>query len=233
MSDQSLTLASAEVRERSILRNVYLWMTAGLAITGITAWGVSGNENILLFIFSNQFVFWGIIIAQLVLVFVISSRIMKMSIAAATICFGVYAVLMGLSLSSIFILYELGSIAFTFFIAAGTFAAMSVWAVATKRDLSGMGSFLMMGLFGLIIASVVNIFLRSSGLEWIISLAGVALFVGLTAYDTQMIKKWNEEAGNKADDNIFVRLSILGALKLYLDFINMFMFILRLVGRRR
>jgi uncharacterized protein len=183
-------------------------------------------------LFSNVFIFFGIIIAQLVLVVVLSICIMKMSIAVATFCFITYAFLTGVTLSIIFIEYTTASIASVFFITAGTFAGTSLFAVTTKRDFSGIGSYLFMGLLGLIIASVVNIFLKSTVFEFIISFVGVALFVALTIYDTQIIKRWNREAGATADETLFTRLSILGALRLYLDFINLFLKLLRLFGRR-
>ncbi|MDR3200848.1 MAG: Bax inhibitor-1/YccA family protein [Spirochaetales bacterium] len=233
MSDQNYTLSPAAVRERSILRNVYMWMAAGLALTGIVAYGVATNPRLLQMIFSSRFTFFGIIIAQFVLVMFLSARVMKMSVPAATICFAAYAALTGVTMSSVFIVYTYSSIASTFFITAGTFAGMSVYAVTTRRDLSGLRSYLMMGLIGLIIASVVNIFLASETFNWLVSFAGVILFVALTAYDTQIIKRWNAEAGASADETIFVRLSILGALHLYLDFINLFLYLLRIFGKRR
>ena len=233
MYDQNTITSSAATRERSLLRNVYIWMTMGLALTGIVAYGVANNEVIWNMIYSNLTTFFVICIVQLALVFILSSRIMKMSVSVATICFAGYAALTGLTLSVILLVYTAESIASTFFITAGTFAGMSFYALTTKRDLSSIGSYLIMGLWGLIIASVVNMFLRSSGLYWLISFAGVAIFVGLTVYDTQVIKRWNQEYGASADESLFVRLSILGALRLYLDFINLFLYLLRILGRRR
>jgi hypothetical protein len=208
-------------------------MAAGLALTGIVAYGIATNPRLLQMLFSNQFTFFGIMIAQLVLVFILSARIMTMSVSTATICFAAYAALNGVTLSLIFLIYTGASIASTFFITAGTFAAISLYAYTTKRDLSGIGHYCLMGLFGLIIASIVNIFLRSEGMYWIISFVGVLVFVGLTAYDTQVIKGWNRQAGITSDETVFVRLSILGALRLYLDFINLFLYLLRFFGRRR
>jgi len=234
MFDQNYTLtSSAGARERSILRNVYIWMTAGLALTGIVAYGVATNPRLLQMFFSSQFTFFGIIIAQFILVFALSARVMSMSISTATICFAAYATLNGITLSLIFLIYTGSSIASVFFITAGTFAGMSLYAVTTKRDLSGVGHYCIMALWGLIIASVVNIFLKSDGLSWIISFIGVLVFVGLTAYDTQRIKRWNQETGASSDEAVFVRLSILGALHLYLDFINLFLYLLRFFGKRR
>jgi FtsH-binding integral membrane protein len=208
-------------------------MAAGLALTGIVAFGVATNPRLLQMFFSSQFTFFAIIIAQFILVAFLSARVMRMSVGAATMCFAAYAALNGVTLSLVFLVYTGSSIASTFFITAGTFAGMSLFAVTTKRDLSAIGSYLIMGLWGLIIASVVNIFLKSSGLDWLISLVGVAVFIGLTAYDTQRIKRWNQETGASSDESVFVRLSILGALHLYLDFINLFLYLLRLFGKRR
>jgi FtsH-binding integral membrane protein len=208
-------------------------MALGLATTGFVAHYVASNEALWTRLFSSPGVLIGICIAQIFMVIILSARIMKMNVGTAILCFGVYAVLMGLTMAVIFIVYTSESIAKTFFITAGTFAGMSLWALTTKRDLSGWGSYLVMALIGLIIASIVNYFLKSSAMEWVITLAGVAIFVGLTAYDTQKIKKWNEEAGENADETLYMRLSIMGALSLYLDFINLFLYLLRIFGRRR
>jgi FtsH-binding integral membrane protein len=231
MSNQTFPLIDVAARERSILKNVYMWMTGALAVTGFVAYFVSVSPGLIMLIFSSRFAFYGILIAEILLVFFLAGRILKMSVSTAVLCFVVYSVLNGLTMSLIFLVYTASSIASVFFITAGTFAGMSVYAVTTKRDLSGMGHYLMMGLWGLIIASVVNLFLKSGMLDWITSIAGVGIFVGLTAYDTQIIKRWNAEAA--ADETVFVRLSILGALRLYLDFINLFLRLLRLLGRRR
>lgn len=218
---------------RNILRNVYVWMTLGLALTGVIAFGVANNESLLRAIYSNQVFFFGIIIAQLVMVFVLSGMIMKLSAMMATLLFAGYAALNGLSLSIIFLAYTGASIAQVFFITAGTFGAMSLYAITTKKDLSSWGSYLFMGLIGLIIASLVNVFLRSDGMSFIISIFGVLLFTGLTAYDTQHIKKMSDYYGDGVSEENYVRLSILGALKLYLDFINLFLYLLRLLGNRK
>jgi FtsH-binding integral membrane protein len=233
MSDYNNAFAVSTVaRERSILKNVYIWMTVGLALTGFVAHGVANNPQLMQMIFSSKIAFFGIIIAQLALVIILSACIMKMSVTVATICFTTYAALNGVTLSIVFIVYTASSIASVFFITAGTFAGMSLYAITTKRDLSGIGSYLFMGLLGLIIASVVNFFLRNTLFDFLISLAGVAIFVGLTVYDTQRIKRWNEETDATSNETLFGRLSILGALHLYLDFINLFLHLLRLLGRR-
>ncbi|MDR2589260.1 MAG: Bax inhibitor-1/YccA family protein [Spirochaetales bacterium] len=233
MAEQNYTLTAAEVRERSVLKNVYIWMAAGLALTGIVAYGVATNPRLLASIFSSSFTFFGIIIAEFALVFFLSSRIMTMSVSMATICFAAYAALNGVTMSLIFLVYTSSSIAQVFFITAGTFAGMSVYAVTTRRDLSRIGSYLVMALIGLIVASLVNMFLKSSSFDWLISVVGVLVFVGLTAYDTQRIKKWSAQAGGSGDEALFVRMSILGALHLYLDFVNLFLYLLRLFGKRR
>ena len=232
MSDQNYTLtSSAETKERSILRNVYIWMTAGLALTGIVAYGIATNPQLLQIFLSGELTFIVVIIAEFILVVVLSGRIMSMSVSTATLCFAAYAALNGITLSLIFLIYTSSSIARVFFITAGTFAGMSLYAVTTKRDLSGIGSYLTMGLLGIIIASVVNIFLESASMDWLVSIVAVLVFVGLTAYDTQRIMSWSQ--GADSDEKDFVRLSILGALSLYLDFINLFLSLLRLMGRRR
>jgi FtsH-binding integral membrane protein len=233
MFEKNYALESVIARERSLLRNVYLWMSLGLALTGVVALGIASNPRLVIGLASNPLLFFGVILAEVGLVMYLSARIQAMSAGAATIAFAAYAALNGVSLSLVFLAYTGTSIASAFFITAGTFGAMSLYAITTKRDLSGIGNYLMMGLLGLVIASIVNIFLRSSGMEWMISVVGVLLFVGLTAYDTQIIKNWNQQAAYTADESIFIRISIIGALKLYLDFINLFLFFLRLFGRNR
>lgn len=219
------------LRERTILKNVYIWMSAGLFLTAVVAKLFVQTSLFIPFV-SNQLLFFAVIIAEFILVIRLSSQIMKMSVGQAAGSFAAYSILNGITLSSIFIVYNIGTIYTAFFVTAGTFGAMSLWAMTTKRDLSGMGHFLMMGLLGIIIASVVNIFLRSSGLDFLISYGGVAVFTLLTAYDTQKIKAMSNQMSAHADEATFTRLSIMGALKLYLDFLNMFLFILRIFGRR-
>ncbi len=234
MSDRNpVSLSIKAVRERTVLRNVYLWMAIGLALTGVVALGFASTPQLVLALVKNPVLFFGIIIGEFALVFFLSAKIMTLSPTAATLGFAAYAVLNGVTLSLIFLAYTGASIASSLFITAGTFAGMSIYAVMTKRDLSSLGHYLIMGLWGLIIASVVNMFLRSSAMYWLLSYGGVALFLGLTAYDTQMIKRWSDELGSSPSEADFLRISILGALKLYLDFINLFLFILRIFGRRR
>jgi FtsH-binding integral membrane protein len=234
MSDRNISsLSSQAVRTRSLLRNTYLWMTGGLALTGVVAFGVASNQAVVQALVSNMILFFGLIVGELILVIYLSRRIMTLSPGAAVGGFALFAALNGVTLSLIFLAYTGTAIARVFFITAGTFAGVSLYAATTRRDLSGIGQYLFMGLIGIIIASLVNFFLRSETLYWIISYIGVAVFVGLTAYDTQIIKRWSDQQGDSLAEADFMRLSILGALKLYLDFINLFLFFLRIFGRRR
>jgi FtsH-binding integral membrane protein len=217
---------------RAYMLKVYNLMALGLAITGVAALGTaylaSTNEAFATLIYASP-LRWVIMLAPLAAVFFLSFRIQSMSVAAAQTAFWVYAGLVGLSLSSIFLVFTAQSITQTFFITAASFGALSLYGYTTKRDLSAMGSFLMMGLFGLIIAMVVNIFLASSALQFAISAIGVLIFAGLTAYDTQNIKEMYFEG----DDTLVAgRKAIMGALRLYLDFINLFMFLLQFLGNR-
>lgn len=217
---------------RNLMRNVYIWMTLGLAITGVVAWGTAQNTQLVRTLAQNN----GFLILMLVevgLVFFLAARIMKMSPATATIAFAAYSALNGVTMSFIFLAYTSQSIATTFFITAGMFGAMSIFAFVTRKDLSSWGSYLFMALIGVIIASLVNFFLRSEALSYLISYVGVLLFMGLTAYDTQRIKRMSDAMGENMSEPNYIRLSIMGALKLYLDFINMFLFLLRIFGGRR
>jgi len=219
------------VKERSLLKNVYMWMTAGLALTAVVSLWMVSNPQRIVYLFQSKLI-WVFLIAEFILVFFLSARIMNMKPQTAVLSFTAYSILNGITLSGIFFLYTAVSIASTLFITAGTFAAMSLYAVTTKRDLSKMGSYLMMGLIGIIIASVVNIFLKSPALYWVVSYAGVLVFCGLTAYDTQNILRMSREYSGSIAEEDYIRFSIIGALKLYLDFINMFIFFLRIFGRR-
>jgi uncharacterized protein len=211
----------------AFFRKVYAFMALGLAATGVTAMLVASSPAALHLIVGNRIVFLGLLFAQLAMVWAFSSMVTRISRAAAGAMFFAYAVMNGLTLSVIFLAYTGASIASTFFITAGAFGALSAYGYATKRDLTGVGSFAMMGLFGLIIASVVNLFLHSSMLYWLTTFVGVIVFTLLAAYDTQKIKQLNVggETGEKG--------AIIGALMLYLDFINLFLFLLRLLGRRK
>ena len=214
----------------ALMRKVYIWMAMALAITGVTALGVASSPNLLALIFSSKLLFFGLIIAELALVILLTARLQKLSLTTATLVFVLFAVINGVTLSSIFVIYTMASIAQTFFICSATFGVMAVYGYTTKRDLSSMGKLLFMALIGLIIATVVNIFMRSSGLDMAISYIGVLVFVGLTAWDTQKIKLMlanAEDMGEGAQ-----KIALIGALSLYLDFINLFIYLLRIFGRR-
>ena len=225
---------------RAYMIRVYNYMAAGVALTGLVAWFtfsaavVQTGTGLQLTAF-GQAVFqsplmWVLVLAPLGLVFAISFGINRMQPATALMLFFVYAGLLGVSLASIFLIYTGTSITRVFFISAATFGALSLWGYTTKRDLSAVGSFMFMGLIGIIIASLVNIFLRSSGLDWAISVIGVVVFAGLTGWDTQRIKEMYDPMD---DGTIGGRKSVMGALSLYLDFINLFLMLLRLMGDRR
>ena len=221
--------ADAQLRQSSIMNRIYAWMTAGLLVTGAVAAYTARSPWLLNLIFGNPFGIWVLFIGQIALVIGLSAGINRLAPAAATGLFVGYAALNGLTMASIFLVYTSESIASTFFITAVTFAAMSFYGFVTKRDLTRMGSLLFMGLIGLILASLVNIFLRSTALYWIVTYAGVLIFVGLIAWDTQKLKRLSQQA---TDDTSASRIAIIGSLMLYLDFINLFLFLLRIFGRR-
>ena len=212
------------------MSKVYLWMTLALVVTGMTAYYVASSPALLYAIVSNQIAFWGLFIGELVLVFVLSSRIMSLSFVTASLMFVIYSIMNGVFFSFILLAYTEQSIATTFLITAGTFGAMSLFGFVTKRDLSAMGRILFMLLIGLIIATVVNIFMKAEGLTLILNYAGVVIFVGLTAYDTQSIKQMLQEHGDKEGAE---KIALLGSLSLYLDFINLFIYLLRFFGESR
>jgi FtsH-binding integral membrane protein len=225
------TPAQIASEQAAFMRKVYAIMALGLGATGLTAFVAFSSTAIRQFIFGTPGVYLGLIIAELIVVFSFASLARRMSAVGAAGLFYVYAILNGLTLSVVFLIYTKGSIASTFFVTAGTFGAMSAYGYVTKRDLTSMGSFLFMGLIGLILASVVNLFLRSEMIYWVTTYAGILIFVGLTAYDTQKIKELNV-IGNAGTDEDH-KEAIHGALILYLDFINLFLYLLRLLGRRR
>jgi len=227
------TIPYGRVRENTVLKNVYLWMMAGLALTGVVSLFVASRPEIVLALVRSRILFFGLMIGELALVGYLSARIPRMRPGAATLSFAAYAVLNGVTLSVSFLAYTGADIAKVFFITAATFGGMSLFALSTKRNLAGIGNYLIMGLWGIIVASVVNIFLKSAVFDYVISYVGVALFLGLTAYDTQTIQRWSQEIGSDGDQATFIKVSIMGALKLYLDFINLFLFFLRIFGRRR
>ncbi|WP_312339334.1 Bax inhibitor-1/YccA family protein [Anaerospora hongkongensis] len=215
---------------QSFFMQVYGWMTSGLLATGILAYYTAHSPWLLSVIFGSKLVFYGLLLANLGIVFVLSRSIQSLSATAASFLFFVYASLNGLTLASIFLLYTYSSIANVFFITAGTFGAMSAYGYLTKADLSRWGSILFMSVIGLVIATLVNVFLQSSTLMWLLTYAGVLIFVALTAYDTQRLK---EMAYSLDDEEMVGKFAVLGALTLYLDFINLFLYLLRIFGKRR
>lgn len=226
-----------DVRSQSafavLMRKVYVWMTLAMAVTGLTAYYVASDPELIYKLFAQSSApMWILIIAELGLVMIISSAINRLSFATAGLLFILYSVLNGVTLSVIFLAYTLSSIATTFFVTAGTFGAMSIFGYTTRRNLSGLGRILIMALIGLIIATLVNIFVKSSGLQAILNYIGVLVFVGLTAYDTQKIKLMFQQDGGEVNEST-QKLALLGSLTLYLDFINLFLYLLRLLGDRR
>jgi FtsH-binding integral membrane protein len=209
---------------------VYAWMCAGLALTALVAWFVSSRDDIRPLVFNGP-VLIAIFVAQIALVITISAAVNKLSAAVATALFMLYSALMGVTLSGLFFMYTRGSLASTLFVTAGTFGATSIYGMVTKRDLTRLGSLLFMALIGLVIASLVNLFLRSPAMYWLITYAGVLIFVGLTAYDTQRLRTVAERTAH--DARLSARYAVNGALTLYLDFINLFLLLLRLMGDRR
>lgn len=229
------SLQSSSVKEAAFMNKVYAWMSGALLITAFVAWWAATTPAFLNLLFPmeggfNKLLFYGLIGAELGLVVWLSTRIQKMTAERASLLFVVYAILNGLTLSTIFISYTTSSIASTFFITSGTFGAMSLYGYTTKKDLTSWGNLLFMALIGLIIASVVNMFLQSSMMYYILNYVGVLVFVGLTAYDTQKIKRMANSIESEEDAK---KGAVLGALTLYLDFINLFLYLLRLFGDRR
>jgi uncharacterized protein len=231
MNNEQISLSRADVEQRLFIVNVYGWMALALSVTGVTSLFVASSETLLKLIFGNSIVFFILLIAEVLLVGYLVAAVRKMSAQAATFIFIGYSILNGVTLSFIFIVYTASSIASTFFITAGTFGAMSIYGYVTKRDLTGLGSFMSMGLIGLIIASVVNMFLQNETVYWLTTYIGVLIFVGLTAYDTQKIKEMNVIGNEGTDED--KKEAIMGALTLYLDFINLFLMLLRIFGDRK
>ena len=228
---KDISVKSEKSIVNSVMKNVFTLMTLALAATGAISYIVSNNIQIIKTILENQPLFWGLIIGELVLVIVLSAMINRISFTTALILFALYSVINGVTLAPLFIVFTAESIASAFFVTAGTFGAMAIFGYITKFDLSGIGKILIMTLFGLIIASIVNIFLASSQIEMITNYAGVLIFTGLTAYDTQKIKNLVQE--NINNENIIPKLSVIGSLTLYLDFINLFIKLLQLMGKRK
>ena len=232
MQSTPLKRTQTQIRVNEFIRSVYNWMAIGLALTGFVAFFVSNSQTMMRLIFGNQIIFFGLIIGELALVFTISARVQRMRASTATSLFVLYAALNGETLSAIFLIYTRSSITSTFFICAATFVVSSIYGMATKRDLTSMGQFMFMGLIGIVIASVVNLFIRSSGVSLIVSYIGVIVFVGLTAYDTQKLRTMALSQPDGLDAGTIRKGAILGALTLYLDFINLFLMLLRILGNR-
>ncbi|HFQ82101.1 MAG TPA: Bax inhibitor-1/YccA family protein [Desulfobacterales bacterium] len=228
----SITQANSQA-STIFLAKVFNWMAIGLALTGVTAFITVNSPTLLRAIFGNKMVFYGLMFAELGMVFYLSARIQKMSAQAATGLFAAYSILNGITLSAILLVYTTTSVAATFFITAGMFGTMSVYGFVTKKDLTSMGSFLFMGLIGMIIASVINIFLASSMMSWVISAIGVIVFTGLTAYDVQKVTRIGASGIMEQGEATIRKTAIIGALALYLDFINLFISLLQFTGNRR
>lgn len=216
----------------ALMQKVYLWMAMALAITGLTAFYVAGNESLLYTIANSRGLLLGLMIAEVGLVMWLSAGINRMSFAMAGVMFGVYAILNGVTFSFLLLAYTMESIATTFFVTAGTFGALSLFGLFTKRDLGAVGRFLFMALIGLIIATIVNMFVASTMFEWALTYIGLFIFCGLTAYDTQMMKRILSESEMEGQTNL-LKIALLCSLSLYLDFINMFLYLLRIFGDRR
>jgi len=215
-----------------LMRKVYVWMTLALVITGFTAFFVASSPGMITAVMTNRSIFWGLIIAELAFVFIVVGMINRLSLTTATLLFVAYSVLNGVTMSFIFIAYAATSIANVFFITAGTFAAMAAIGAFTKRDLSFIGRIALMALVGVIIATLVNVFfLHSGGFDLVLSYVGVLLFTGLTAYDSQNIKNMLLEADDMTEEA--QKIALLGALDLYLDFVNLFLYLLRIFGSSR
>lgn len=215
----------------ALMRKVYVWMSLALLITGMTAYYVATNQVIMNAILTSRVLLYGLFAVELALVIIVSAAINRLSVLTATLMFLLYSVLNGATLSVIFFVYQLSSIATVFFITAGTFGTMALIGYTTKKDLSSIGRILTMSLIGLVIATLVNIFIKSDGLTMILSYIGVLVFVGLTAWDSQKIKRMLSQATDV--NEVTKKIALLGALTLYLDFVNLFLYLLRIFGRRR
>jgi len=233
MATETIVKTRAEVLVSDYVRSVYNWMGIGLALTGFVAYYVSTSEALLRLVFGNPLILIVLFIAEFGLVFSIAGMVNRMSAGTATALFVIYSGLNGVTLSTIFLVYARSSIVSTFFICAATFIACSLYGWMTKKDLTSLGGFLMMGLIGIVIASLVNLFIKSSSMSMIISYIGVFVFVGLTAYDTQKIKNMALTQPANLDGAVVRKGAILGALSLYLDFINLFLMLLSILGQRR
>ena len=231
-STTSVSDSAQKSAQALLFKSVYLWMTLALAITAVAAFVVASSGNIMYALVSNKILFWGLLLGELGLVWWLSSKIDSLSFQTATFMFIAYSVLNGITMSVIFLLYSPGAIVMSFAVTAGTFGVMALYGTVTKKDLSSWGNILFMALIGIIIASVANWFFKSELLYWIVTYAGVLVFVGLTAYDSQKIKRMIEIHGNEVSETT-QKIALMGALSLYLDFINLFLFILRIFGGRK
>ncbi len=223
-------ISTPQERSNTLLKNVYLWMTAGLVLTAVVAYLIGTNQSLMTRLVSSGAIIF-LVIAQLVIVLFLSSRIRSMSSTSAIVWFALYSICTGAMLSTVFVAYTGTVIHRAFFTTALMFGGMSIFAMTTKRDLSGWGSILMMAVWGLIISSLLNLIFRSEGIYYLMSYVGAAVFCGLTAWDTQKIMRLNVEYGYGIDEETFIKLSIICALELYLDFINIFLYLLRIFGR--
>lgn len=223
---------ASRAAQSSLMRSAYVWMTLALVITGLTAMYVAKSMTLIQLMMENSLFFWGLLLAEVGVVVYLTARIHRMAFSTATVLFILYSLLNGVTLSVLFLVYTLSSIATTFFVTAGTFGAMALFGYVTRRDLSRIGSLCIMGVIGLIIASVVNFFLHNSVVDLVISCAGVLVFVGLTAYDAQKIKRLLTAEGMEVNETT-QKIALLGAMTLYLDFINLFIYLLRLLGDRK
>lgn len=230
--DANVMSRGLSINMPGLMKDVYAWMAIALLITGFTAYNVAQSPVLMSLLLGSRLSMWMLLIATVALVWHLSSSVSRMSLRAATTVFIVYSILNGLTMASVFIVYTMTSIASVFFVTAGTFAVMSVYGTLTKTDLSRMGNLCLMGLFGLILATVVNFFFDNSMLELLISYAGILIFTGLTAYDTQQIRRIAETHDTGATD-AGQKIAIIGALSLYLDFINLFLYLLRIAGDRK
>lgn len=233
IEQKSEMLRDVKVREQSLLRNVYMWMTLALAITAMVAYGVAVNPSLMRVFLYNPMMLMVLVIAQFAIVFFLSARLQTMSKQAAIGTFLVYSAVNGVMFSTIFYAFDLGAIFKAFSVAAVMFLGMSLYATTTKRDLNSWGYYLMVSLWGLLIASLMNMFFRSSGMEYLISFLGVIIFMGLTAWDTQKVVQVNNQYAWDMDEDTFSKLGVVFALNLYLDFLNIFLYLLRFFSNSR
>lgn len=222
----------SKAAQSTLMRSVYTWMTLALVITGLTAMYMAKSLTLLNMMMQNSMIFWGLLIAEVALVMYLSVRINKISFTTATLLFIAYSILNGATLSILFLLYTMSSIATTFFVTAGTFGVMALYGYITKKDLTRIGNLCLMGVIGIIIATVVNIFINNSMMDMVISYIGVLLFIGLTAYDSQKIKHLLSSDDIEVNETT-QKIAVMGALTLYLDFINLFIYLLRILGDRK